>query len=95
VRIHFCLDKEAVELRLTGQPRAGRPPQASSLDRAHKFHAAYNTRVVNAKRQNGRTGKHPRHAIYATEASGLLLIAFLLLVLTLIRYWHAIHWSLR
>ena len=52
-------------------------------------------RVVNAQRQNDRTDKHARHAIYATEASGLLLIAFVLLVLTLIRYWHAIHWSLR
>jgi hypothetical protein len=26
---------------------------------------------------------------------GLLLIAVLLLALTLIRYWHYIHWSLR
>jgi hypothetical protein len=25
----------------------------------------------------------------------LLLIAFLLLVLTLVRYWHVIHWSVR
>jgi len=39
--------------------------------------------------------KHHRHAVYASEATGLLLIAFLLLVLTLIRYWHDIHWSLR
>ena len=39
--------------------------------------------------------RHRRHAIYARETSGLLLIAFLLLVLTLIRYWHAIHWSVR
>jgi hypothetical protein len=39
--------------------------------------------------------KHQRHAIYATETAGLLLIAFLLLALTLVRYWHAIHWSLR
>lgn len=38
--------------------------------------------------------KH-RHAIYATETAGLLLIAFLLLALTLIRYWHDLHWSLR
>jgi hypothetical protein len=41
---------------------------------------------------------HPkprRHAIYATETAGLLLIAFLLLVLTLIRYGHNIHWSWR
>ncbi|HLW85997.1 MAG TPA: hypothetical protein VKR60_12340 [Candidatus Sulfotelmatobacter sp.] len=39
--------------------------------------------------------KHQRQAIYATETAGLLLIAFLLLMLTIIRYWHAIHWSLR
>jgi len=39
--------------------------------------------------------KHQRHAVYASEATGLLLIAFLLLALTLIRYWHAIRWSLR
>ena len=48
-----------------------------------------------AQRQNDSAGKHRRHAAYATETAGLLLIAFLLLVLTLIRYWHAIHWSLR
>ena len=35
-----------------------------------------------ARRQNDSSGKHRRHAIYATETSGLLLIAFLLLVLT-------------
>jgi hypothetical protein len=59
------------------------------------LHAAYNNVVVNAQRQNDRVHKHPRPAVYATETSGLLLIAFLLLVLTLIRYWHSIHWSLR
>jgi len=51
--------------------------------------------VLNAQRQNNSDPKHRRHAIYATETSGLLLIAFLLLVLTVIRYWHAIHWSVR
>jgi len=51
--------------------------------------------VPDARRQNDSPGKHRRHAIYATETSGLLLIALLLLVLTLIRYWHAIHWSVR
>jgi hypothetical protein len=35
------------------------------------------------------------HAVYASETTGLLLIAALLLVLTLFRYWHYIHWSLR
>jgi hypothetical protein len=39
--------------------------------------------------------KPHRHAIYATETAGLLLIALLLLALTLIRFWHDIHWSLR
>jgi hypothetical protein len=51
--------------------------------------------VPDAQRQNDSLHKHRRHPIYATETFGLLLIAFLLLVLTLIRYWHAIHWSLR
>ena len=39
--------------------------------------------------------EHQRHSIYATETVGLLLIAILLLMLTLVRYWHTIHWSLR
>jgi hypothetical protein len=50
--------------------------------------------VVRARRQND-SHKHQRHAIYASETSGLLLIGFLLLALTLIRYWHTIHWSVR
>ncbi|HEX4785028.1 MAG TPA: hypothetical protein VH350_11835 [Candidatus Sulfotelmatobacter sp.] len=36
-----------------------------------------------------------RHAVYASESTGLLLIALVLLILTLVRYWHDIHWSLR
>jgi hypothetical protein len=50
--------------------------------------------VVNTRRHNS-PPKRPRLAIYTTETSGLLLIAFLLLVFIVIRYWHAIHWSLR
>jgi hypothetical protein len=50
---------------------------------------------VNSPQQTERNPKQRPHAIHATEASGLLLIAALLLVLTVIRYWHAIHWSLR
>lgn len=38
--------------------------------------------------------KH-RKATYASEAAGLLLVAFLLLALTIIRYWHNIQWSWR
>jgi hypothetical protein len=39
--------------------------------------------------------KRHRRAVYASEAMGLLLIALVLLVLTLIRYWRVIHWSWR
>ena len=52
-------------------------------------------RVPVSNRQSDAPPKHSRHGIYATEIAGLLLIAFLLLVLTVIRYWHNIHWSLR
>lgn len=36
-----------------------------------------------------------RHAIYAAEATGLLLMAVLLLILTVLRYWRYIPWSAR
>jgi hypothetical protein len=40
--------------------------------------------------------KHQHHhAIYAAEATGLLLMAVLLLILTIIRYWRYIPWSAR
>jgi hypothetical protein len=37
--------------------------------------------------------KHHRPAVYASEAAGWRLIAFLLPVLTLIRYWPNLHWT--
>ena len=59
----------------------------------------YNMRVPSLPREKARedesSHRHHRHAVYASETTGLLLIAFLLLALTLIRYWHGIHWSLR
>jgi hypothetical protein len=58
------------------------------------FQQRYNMPVSETERQDDRSQKHHRHAIYATEITGLLLIAFLLLFLTVIRYWHSIHWSL-
>lgn len=36
-----------------------------------------------------------RRSIYAAEAAGLLVMALLLLVLTVIRYWRDIPWSAR
>jgi len=38
---------------------------------------------------------HRTPKIGTLEATGLLIIAVLVLVLTLIRHWHSIHWSLR
>jgi hypothetical protein len=56
----------------------------------------------NERRNNDRRGnEHPdnqhqhRHSIYAAEATGLLVMAVLLLVLTIIRYWRYIPWSAR
>jgi hypothetical protein len=45
-------------------------------------------------RHQGNKHEH-RHPIYAAEATGLLVIAVLLLVLTIIRYWRYIPWSAR
>jgi hypothetical protein len=36
-----------------------------------------------------------RHSVYAAEATGLLVIALLLLVLVVIRYWQYIPWRAR
>jgi hypothetical protein len=45
---------------------------------------------------NQQNNKHEhRHPIYAAEATGLLVIAVLLLVLTIIRYWRYIPWRAR
>lgn len=46
-------------------------------------------------RETESASKRRHHPIYATEASGLLVIAFLILAFLIVRYWHAIHWSLR
>lgn len=46
-------------------------------------------------RQDEPSRKHERRAIYSTEAGGLLFIAVLLLLVILIRYWKAFHWSFR
>jgi hypothetical protein len=51
--------------------------------------------VLTSKSEQEAIRRHHRHAVYASETTGLLLIAFVLLVLTLVRYWHEIHWSLR
>jgi hypothetical protein len=55
----------------------------------------YNILVLTPKAEQEDAHRHHRHATYASETTGLLLIALVLLILTLVRYWHEIHWSLR
>jgi hypothetical protein len=56
----------------------------------------YNIRMPTIGRPSrSASRKRQRHPIYATETAGLMLIAFLILAITLVRYWHTIHWSLR
>jgi len=59
----------------------------------------YNNRVPAAKPENESSSapgsKPPRRSVYASETVGLVLIAVVLLILTLVRYWHDIHWSWR
>jgi hypothetical protein len=39
-------------------------------------------------------GRH-RNPVRTSETTGLVLIVVLILAITLVRYWHAIHWSWR
>jgi hypothetical protein len=41
------------------------------------------------------SGEHRTPQIYTLEATGLLVIAALVLILTLVRYWHHIAWGSR
>jgi hypothetical protein len=59
----------------------------------HGDAAAYNANLVKMQRQNATAHQNRRHSSPTTEVSGLLQLAFLLLVGTVIRYWHAVHWS--
>ncbi len=71
-------------------------------DRRPTTEKGYNSRVnAPVPPKPAADNEHPhqkhrhRHSIYAAEATGLLLMAVLLLVLTIIRYWRYIPWSAR
>jgi len=52
--------------------------------------------AVGPKREPERMpSRHPIPEVYTLETTGLLVIAILILVLTLVRYWHYIPWSAR
>jgi hypothetical protein len=48
-----------------------------------------------AEDKHADNGHQHRQFIYAAEATGLLLMAVVLLILTIIRYWQHIPWSAR
>ncbi|MGC1438778.1 MAG: hypothetical protein WA847_22980 [Terriglobales bacterium] len=43
----------------------------------------------------GHAGHHRTPQIYTLEATGLLVISMLILILTLVRYWHHFAWGVR
>jgi hypothetical protein len=45
--------------------------------------------------EHSSAGHHRTPQIYTLEATGLLLIATLILILTLVRYWHHFAWGVR
>ena len=55
----------------------------------------YNICVLTPKSDPEAAHNHHRHALYASETTGLLLAARVLRVFTGVRYWREIQWSLR
>jgi len=47
------------------------------------------------KRQPEKAEHHSPPQIYTLETTGMLVIAVLVLILTLVRYWHNIPWNAR
>jgi hypothetical protein len=90
-RLHrSCTGKLPRCARRTG--KSARPHTSCDLQ---SYNVGVSAEPHDSEPHNENDRRHLRHAIYATETAGLLLIAFLLLASTIIRYWHAIHWSLR
>jgi hypothetical protein len=82
--------------KVTCNPAFARPLKGQRF-RRQGARKGYNNRVnapIPTKPASGI--KHPhRQSIYAAEATGLLLMAALLLILTIARYWRYIPWAAR
>jgi hypothetical protein len=72
-------------------------------DRRRVYNSGVNTSVPSKPAADNQVpdNRHPenqhrhRHATYAAEATGLLIMAVVLLILTVIRYWREIPWGAR
>ena len=71
-----------------------RPPTSDAPRKASRVNAPVQPKPKTDNQHQDNKHEH-RHPIYAAEATGLLVIAVLLLVLTIIRYWRYIPWSAR
>jgi hypothetical protein len=61
----------------------------------HGHGRRYNTAVPATSPQPDHPSPGRKHPIYTREAAGVLIIGLLVLILTLVRYWHSIAWSAR
>jgi len=76
-----------------GQPTTIDQRLSTTIDARKGYNSAVNSP---APPKPASENKHQhRHSIYAAEATGLLVMAVLLLVLTIVRYWRYIPWSAR
>ena len=75
--------------------KLGLPATIDQRPTTHDPRKGYNGRVNPPVSPKPESDNKHRHSIYAAEATGLLVIAVLLLVLTIIRYWRYIPWSAR
>jgi hypothetical protein len=66
---------------------------ARSLASANLLSPKRYNAVVPAKPQPDHRSTERNSPIYTREAAGVLIIGLLLLILTLVRYWHYIAWS--
>jgi hypothetical protein len=46
-------------------------------------------------RRDPQSRRQPKPHIYDLEATGIIVIAVLIFILTLVRYWHHIPWGVR
>jgi hypothetical protein len=69
--------------------------QDGSEIRTHMCPRRYNTAVPATSPQPEHQTPGRKHPIYTREAAGVLIIGVLILILTLVRYWHHIAWSAR
>jgi hypothetical protein len=77
---------------VTAQAPARSKALAAEVDKANSSNPEFGHGASAPRRTDG--SRH-RHTSYAAEASGLLVIGLLLLILVLIRNWPYIAWSAR